>query len=232
MGPNAKGTPRDPIRVFLVVENRLLREALVRLFQKLNDFTVVGQNTPTEVKACEVFLAGGNILVLDSLPSIADENFMNELSEARPEVKSILFGMDDEEGCFLNAVREGVSGYLLKEASSSEIVSAVRSVARGEAVCPSRLCMSLFNEMHRECRQRRGLADDEAGLKAGLTFRQRQLISLIAKGMSNKQIASSLNLSEYTVKNHVYRIMKQVEAETRQDAVDLVRARGFLSRAS
>ena len=224
-----RGKPQDRISVYLIVQNRLLREALVRLFQKHSDLTVVGQNTPSEAQARDVFLAGCNVLVLDSLGDIASQSFMDELSQARPVVKSILFGMDEDETYFLNAVREGVSGYLLKEASSTEIVSAVRSVARGEAVCPDRLCMALFNEMHREFRQRRGLSDDEAGLKAGLTFRQRQLISLIAKGMSNKEIASSLNLSEYTVKNHVYRIMKQVEAESRQDAVDLVRSRGFLS---
>jgi len=230
MHPNAKGKPRDPIRVYLVVQNRLLREALVRLFQKHNDLTVVGQSTPVEAKAREVFLAGCNVLVLDSLSGITAADFMEEVSQVRPEVRSILFGMDDDEGCFLNAVREGISGYLLKDASSSEIVSAVRSVAKGEAVCSGRLCMSVFHQLHCQSRQRRGLADEEAGLKAGLTFRQRQLISLIAKGMSNKQIASSLNLSEFTVKNHVYRIMKQVEAESRQDAVDLVRSRGFLSQ--
>jgi len=91
--------------------------------------------------------------------------------------------------------------------------------------------MALFDEVSQNFRQRAGLADEEAGLKLGLTFRQRQLISLIAKGLSNKEIASNLNLSECTVKNHVYRIMKHVEAQSRHDAVDLIRSRGYLSNA-
>jgi len=230
MESNAKGRSRDQIRVYLIVQNRLMREALARLFQKQSDLAVVGQNSPSEVAAHQVLDAGCNVLVLDALDTISTTDLMDD-SRAGSRIKSILFGMDDDDEYFLRAVREGVSGYLLKEASSSEIVSAVRSVARGEAVCPNRLCMTLFSEFCKDYRQRTGLADEEAGLKAGLTFRQRQLISLIAKGLSNKEIASNLNLSECTVKNHVYRIMKHVEAESRQDAVDLVRSRGYLSNA-
>ena len=231
METNAKGKPRDQIRAYLIVQNRLMREALARLLQKQSDLAVVGQNSPCEVGAREVLNTDCNVLVLDSLDTISTAGLMDDLVQARSTVKCILFGVDDDDEYFLRAVREGISGYILKEASSTEIVSAVRSVARGEAVCPNRLCMTLFNEFCREFRHRAGLADEEAGLKAGLTFRQRQLISLIAKGLSNKEIASNLNLSECTVKNHVYRIMKQVEAESRQDAVDLVRSRGYLSNA-
>lgn len=229
MEPNARGKPQGQIRVYLIVQNRLMREALARLFQKQADLTVVGENVPCENAAHQVANVGCNVLILDSLETVSTAALMDELVRACSKIKSILFGMDDDEKYFLKAVRAGVSGYLLKEASSTEIVCAVRSVSRGEAVCPNRLCMALFNEFSRDFRQRSGLADEEAGQKLGLTFRQRQLISLIAKGMSNKEIASNLNLSECTVKNHVYRIMKHVEAESRQDAVDLVRSRRFLS---
>jgi DNA-binding NarL/FixJ family response regulator len=231
MESNTKGRPRDQIRVYLVVQNRLMREALARLFQKQSDIAVVAQNSPSEVAARQVLNADCNVLVLDALDTISTTGLMGDFARAGAGIKSILFGMDDDDEYFLRAVREGVSGYILKEASSSEIVSAVRSVARGEAVCPNRLCMTLFSQFCTDYRQRTGLADEEAGLKAGLTFRQRQLICLIAKGLSNKEIASNLNLSECTVKNHVYRIMKHVEAESRQDAVDLVRSRGYLSNA-
>jgi two-component system, NarL family, nitrate/nitrite response regulator NarL len=160
------------------------------------------------------------------LDSISRTQFAVRPDHSRP--RTILFGMAEDQACFINAVREGVSGYLLKEASSAEIVSAVRRVARGEAVCPSRLCLALFDQVEQSFRHRTAMADQEAGRKLGLTFRQRQLISMIAKGMSNKQIAANLNLSECTVKNHVYRIMKHVEAGSRHDAVALVRSLGCL----
>ena len=208
-----------------------MREALARLFQKQCDLIVVGQNSSRETLLRKVLMSGCDVLVLDSLEAISIQGLTQDLVRDRSRIKVLLFGMDEDVECFLKAVREGVSGYLLKEASSTEIVSAVRSVARGEAVCPNRLCMALFDQVSQNFRQRAGLADEEAGLRLGLTFRQRQLISLIAKGLSNKEIATNLNLSECTVKNHVYRIMKHVEAQSRHDAVDLIRSRGYLSDA-
>jgi len=218
------------MRVYLVIENRLTREALARLFQKQSNMSVVGQSPSHETsrRHRHIVNSGCAILIVDFLETVSLLDLEDDARD-HSKFKIILFGMEEEPESFLHAVSLGICGYLLKDASSAEIVSAVRGVARGEAVCSNRLCMVLFERVCQDHRQRSGLADDEAGLKLGLTFRQRQLVSLIAKGMSNKEIASNLNLSECTVKNHVYRIMKHVEAESRQDAVDLIRWRGYLS---
>ncbi|HEY6184823.1 MAG TPA: response regulator transcription factor [Terriglobales bacterium] len=218
-----------PIDVYLVVENRLLREALVRLFLKQTDIKVVGQNAASETSAKQAIACGADIILLDSLGSASQLHILSELAKSQSDIRTILFGMEEDPKCFLKAVRLGVCGYLLKDASSVEVVSAVRSVMQGDAVCPPKLCMALFSQVSLEFREKSGMADNEACVKAGLTFRQRQLVSLVAKGMSNKEIASNLNLSEFTVKNHIYRIMKQLEAESRQEAVDLIRDGGYLA---
>jgi DNA-binding NarL/FixJ family response regulator len=224
--------PHETINVYLVVENRLLREALVRLFQKQGNFTVVGRKEAFETTAKQVDDSGSDVLLIDSLSSAPTVHLLGELAKIQSEIKIILFGMEEGHDCFLKAVRLGACAYLLKDASSVEIVSAVRRVIQGEAVCPPKLCMALFEQVSAEFRVRSGMADDEAGLKVGLTFRQRQLVSLVAKGMSNKEIAANLNLSECTVKNHMYRIMKQLEAGSRQEAVDLIRAGGHMMNVS
>jgi two-component system, NarL family, response regulator DevR len=139
--------------------------------------------------------------------------------------------MDEDEELFLRAVRLGVCGYLLKDASSTEIISAVRGVARGEAACPPRLCMTLFRNIIQKFRQSSGTDDHAACMKIGLTYRQRELIALVAKGLTNKEIGAQLNLSEYTVKNHMRRIMRNVEADSRREAVDVIRAAGLLPHA-
>jgi DNA-binding NarL/FixJ family response regulator len=229
MEKSSSEKPRRPIGVYLGVENRLLREALISLCQKESGISVVGQNQSCEATAERIGNADSDVLLLNSLSATSIVNLIGDLALCHPHIKIILFGMEEDPECFLRFVRLGISGYLLKEATSSEIISAVRSVFRGEAVCPPRLCMTLFGHIAREFRHRSGMADDDACLLFGLTFRQRQLVSLIAKGMTNKEIASNLNLSEYTVKNHVYRIMKQVEAESRQEAVDLIRSGGYLA---
>ncbi|MGB8322474.1 MAG: response regulator transcription factor, partial [Candidatus Acidiferrum sp.] len=172
-----------------------------------------------------------NVLLLDSLTSVCSQSLIEQLNDGTSQTKIVLFGMDDDAPTFLKAVRLGVSGYLLKDATSAEIISAVRGVASGEAVCPPKLAMSLFHYVAQDFRQRSGMDDQQAGIKIGLTYRQRELIALVAKGMTNKEIAAKLNLSEFTVKNHIHRIMRLVEADTRQEAVDVIRAGGFLPSA-
>ncbi len=139
-------------------------------------------------------------------------------------MKLLLIGMSDDSAQFLAAVRGGVAGYLMKDASVTEVVAAVRSIFKGEAACPPELCGYLFRYVAK-------IADgkspaNEAG-RPELTPRQRQLIGLVAKGLTNKEIAARLNLSEYTVKNHVRRIMKRVDAGSRGQAVEKIVSHGY-----
>ncbi len=91
--------------------------------------------------------------------------------------------------------------------------------------------MTLFAYVSQQFRQRPETLDLQACLKFGLTYRQRQLAALVAKGLTNKEIAANLNISEFTVKNHIHRIMRQVDADSRYEAVDVIRSGGLLSNA-
>lgn len=228
---NITESPQLPISVYLVVQNRLLRETLVRLFEKRAGIAVVGESQYSQATNEHLAATHCDILLLDSLTSVFARNLIEEVNERTSQTKVVLFGMDEDEASFLKAVRLGVCGYLLKDASSAEIIAAVRGVAQGEAVCPPKLAMSLFQYIAQDFRQRSGMDDQQACIKLGLTYRQRELISLVAKGMTNKEIAAKLNLSEFTVKNHIHRIMRHVEADSRQEAVDVIRAGGFLPSA-
>jgi len=229
--PNISESPQLPISVYLVVQNRLLRETLVRLFEKRAGIAVVGESQYSEATTEHLASTPCDILLLDSLTSVFARNLIEEVNGRSTQSRIVLFGMDEDEATFLKAVRLGVSGYLLKDASSAEIISAVRGVAQGEAVCPAKLAMALFQHVAQDYRQRSGMDDQQAGIKIGLTYRQRELVALVAKGLTNKEIAARLNLSEFTVKNHIYRIMRHVEAESRQEAVDVIRAGGLLPNA-
>ncbi|HEV2315674.1 MAG TPA: response regulator transcription factor [Candidatus Acidoferrales bacterium] len=123
---------------------------------------------------------------------------------------------------FLQSVRSGASGYIPKEASAMDVVAAVRSVAQGEAVCSPRLCKFLFDIV---ARQRAEAPRRSMTLDLGLTRREQELIPLIEKGLTNKEIASQLYLSEQTIKNHVHRILRKVGAENRLSVSELCRAR-------
>ena len=133
--------------------------------------------------------------------------------------------MEADENQFMAMIRVGVTGYLLKDASASGVANAVRAVFRGEAVCPPRLCSELFQFVAQTPKE---ASTQGIPYKPDLTLRQQQLVALVAKGLTNKEIASQLNLSEFTVRNHIHRILKQLDVETRSEAVDVVRASGYM----
>ncbi len=224
MSSSSETVPGCSIRVFLLIENRLLREALSRLFRKRSDILLVGQGEQADAAACQVAESRCDILVIDSCE-------LNWLAESiavergvKAAFKAILIGMESDEEQFFAAVRAGVMGYLLRDASASDVVAAVRAVFRGEAVCPPQLCSTLFRFVAQVARE---MLLQTLTSRPDLTVRQQQLVALVAKGLTNKEIASRLNLSEFTVRNHIHRILKQVDAETRSKAVDAIRAHGY-----
>jgi DNA-binding NarL/FixJ family response regulator len=224
MTESVKKLPDGPTQVFLLVENRLVRETLVRLFRKRSDLRVVGQGYSTE--AIDALNSHCDIVVLDDLHMVSllgPRLFGGQ--QATGAVGVVLIGMEEDETQFLKAVRSGVSGYLLNDASPSDVVAAIRALARGEAVCPPRLCLALFRSVARAVEETPTQIRQRS--RHSLTIHQQQLISLVAKGLTNKEIASRMNLSEFTVKNHIHRIMKQVEAESRHEAVEAARASGY-----
>lgn len=211
------------IRIYLLVENRLLRETLVRLFRKPNDLLVVGQSEQT-VSVHHVLDSECDVLVISSIQTNSRPAGFALEGVGERGFKSVLIGMDPDDEQFIAAVRSGVMGYLLKGASASDVVAAVRAVFRGEAVCPPQLCSTLFRFVAQMARE---MGVGTSALRPDLTSRQQQLIALVAKGLTNKEIASRLNLSEFTVRNHIHRILKQVDAESRGEAVETIRAYGY-----
>jgi DNA-binding NarL/FixJ family response regulator len=211
------------IRVCLVVQNRLLRETMARLLQKKPGIIVVAKEFSAESlkqSSEERF----DILLMDSLKAACAKDLGELAAPHGHTLKAVFFGMDDDPEKFLCAIRNGARGYLLKDASSEEIVSAVRRVADGEAVCPPKLCSLLFEHVARKKKPLRDRAEKAPGMKLGLTYRQRQLMALVAQGMTNKEIAGKLNLSEFTVKNHIARVMRQLRADSRHEAAVLIHA--------
>jgi DNA-binding NarL/FixJ family response regulator len=218
------GIPSSSIRAHLLIENRLLREALVRLFRKRSDLLVVGQASSTDEAALGILETQCNVLVGDAFLASRLQAGFTAKGGMSAGCKIILVGMEPGEEQFITAVRSGVMGYLLQDASASDVVAAVRAVYRGEAVCPPQLCSVLFRFVAQTTEEM--LLADSAS-RPDLTLRQQQLVSLVAKGLTNKEIASQLNLSEFTVRNHIHNILKQVDASSRSEAVQTIRAYGY-----
>ena len=217
------------VSVYLLAENRLLRDTLARLLRKRTEISVVGVSRGSETVRDEILASNCDVVLMDSFDDTACATFLDKALCQEAGMKLLLFGMDEDPDVFLKAVHLGICGYLLKEASAAEIVAAVRAAARGEATCPPKLCMSLIQYVSKKEYEKVDSVDTQGCSQKALTPRQLQLIRLVAEGLTNKEIAANLNLSQFTVKNHLRRVMRQVEAASRHDAVDAIRATGQLS---
>lgn len=203
--------------VFLLAENRLLREALVRLLAKKN-IRVVGANLYSPSVIDEIVRKKPAIVLLDSSGLLPSASVISSLRSANPGIKVVMVDMDSDESTFLKAVREGVLGYVLKDASAAEVAATIRAVVLGEAVCPPVLSMSLFRFVSQQINAASSLA---AKSDLGLSRREQQLVELLAERLTNKEIAVQLNLSEQTVKNHVHNILRKLGANDRVSVIRL-----------
>lgn len=207
------------IDVFLLAENRLLREALTRLLGKKNELRVVGADAYSPAALEEITNAQPQILLLDS-NGLASANAMlvSSLQSSIRDLRIVMIDMESDEDTFLRAVRAGVVGYVLKDASALEVAAIIRAVATGEAVCPPSLSMVLFRSI---ARQPSVAVSLPYGSDLGLSRREQQMVELLRQRLTNKEIASKLNLSEQTVKNHVHHILRKTGMANRASIVRL-----------
>lgn len=210
------------VSVCILSDNRLFRESLGRILSKRGDLDISTSVGVSEVALAEIARSTVDVVVLDSLDFlILSAEILKTQRDSREGLKVLLVAMEEDEQLFLRGVRAGALGFVPKDASALEVVAAVRCVAGGEAVCPARFCKFLFDfvanqpvEFSKSC----------AKLQLGLTRREQQLVPMIGRGLTNKEIAKELNLSEQTIKNHVHRILHKVGVENRLGIVAAIDA--------
>jgi two-component system response regulator DevR len=203
------------IGVLLQCQNRLARESIARILQKRSDIQVVHCQPTTSLSEEQIAESNADVAVLDSMQLLPDEEECTPnrgFSERR--VKRILIAMPDDPKNFLKAIRRGAMGYVLYDASASDVVAAIRAVGQGESFCPPHYVRLLFEYIALLANQ---YPNRRTKSSSGLTSREQQLIPLIGRGLTNKQIAANLNLSEQTVKNHVHRILGKLGVNDRLD---------------
>jgi two-component system response regulator DevR len=207
--------------VFIVAANRFFRESLSSLLRKEKDISVLGAEQFSARTLQQIAQCDPDLVVLT--PDWHDMEFQaaKAIRAAEPQVKVLMISMVDDQNVFLRAVRAGAVGYLLKEASAEEILATVRHLSENSVACPRHLERVLFDYIAAGSPSR-----------AGLTMRERQLVSLIGEGLTNKEIAARLHLSEQTVKNHVHRILRKTGSSNRTSLSQMAHAQHASDSAS
>src|SRR5216684_210231 len=203
-----------------------MTDCMVKETARLNDFAPDTRRRAAKFHTDALLDARPDILLLTSRGSLQEDlSAIQQVRAAAPAVRILLIGMAKDEREFLQCVRAGISGYLLRDASAGEVLQGVQAVHAGEAVCPGALCAALFRYFESDTAS---LPCASGRRRLGLSRRELQLIPLIAQGLTNKEIANHFTLSEQTVKNHLYRMKHKIGAEDRLEMVHLYRTQGFL----
>lgn len=209
---------RKIVDVFLLAENRLLREALIRLLSKRTELRIVGANGYSPAVHHEIISARPQIILLDSDGlDVSRSSLIATLRSTIHDLRIVMVDMEADTELFLSAVRAGVVGYVLKDASAVEVSATIRAVAAGKAVCPPSLCMVLFRCIMQQTPVSPVLT---WGANLGLSRREQQMVELLRQRLTNKEIATRLNLSEQTVKNHVHHVLRKIGAPNRFSIVE------------
>jgi DNA-binding NarL/FixJ family response regulator len=209
------------LSVAIIEDNRLVREGMTDMLDALADLKVVLAHPTLEMASFRC--ARPDVLLLDV--GLQDGNslrFAESVREEMPEVRVIVMDLLPTHEDIADFVNAGVEGFILKDASLDDFVETIRAIARGERILPSRMTGSLFSQIAHGAVSR-GV---ETTLEAvRMTQREREVIALIASGLSNKEIAMRLGIATDTVKSHVRNVMDKLALRSRLQIAAYVHAR-------
>lgn len=196
------------IRVVVVDDHKVVRQGLRFLLGQEDGIEVVGESVDGEEAIDAVARLRPDVVLLDLLmPNLDGLAALPRILEGRPGVRVVVLTSDHDDDRIVEAIQAGAISYLLKSAGVDEVVAAVRAAASGE----TRLAPSVAAKLIKEVRRKHEPAD-------ALSEREREVLVLIARGKSNKEIARNLGIGEETVKTHVGSILGKLQLADRQQA--------------
>jgi DNA-binding NarL/FixJ family response regulator len=197
--------------VFLLDDHEIVRRGVRELLEAEHDLEVVGEAGTAEQALARVPPTHPDVAILDvRLPDGNGVEVCREVRSRHPEVACIMLTSFSDDEALVQAIMAGASGYLLKQIRGTDIVDAVRRVARGESLLDPALAQQAADRLRRE--------PEEDERLARLTPQERRILVLISDGLTNRQIADEIHLAEKTVKNYVSNLLSKLGMERRTQA--------------
>jgi DNA-binding NarL/FixJ family response regulator len=201
------------LRILLIEDNRILRDGIKAMLNKQADLRVVAATGGNHDTLLQVRTSKPHVVLIDL--GLRNENGIRTvtiLTKEMPQIKVIGMGLIPSQQDIVEFVEAGAAGFILKDATVADVLDTIRAVASGTKILPPLLTGSLFSHVvnHALTKGKRSIAN-----AVRMTKREREVIVLIAEGLSNKEIASRLNLSTYTVKSHIHNILEKMALHSR-----------------
>lgn len=205
--------PKSAVRVYIVDDHPVVRLGLRTMLDSEEGISVVGLSGTAREAIAEIQSLDPDVVLMDlRMPEMEGTEAIAELRRIRPEIRILVLTNYESDEDISRAMQAGARGYLLKNTPQEEIVKGVEMVARNERCVPERIAQRLMDAMGREA----------------LSQRELEVLTLVAKGLTNKEIAQRLFISDKTARNHVTSCLEKLHANDRTEAATTAIARGLI----
>lgn len=207
----------EPIRILLADDHTLFRDGLRALFSSLPDIEVVGEAATGEGAIALAEKLQPDVVLMDiQMPALNGVEATRQIVQTSPHIGIIVITMFEDDDSVFSAMRAGARGYVLKGADQEEMLRAIRAVSRGEALFGPTIAAQLTSFFN-------ATRGPSVAAFPDLTDREREVLQLLAQGLTNQQIANRLVISVKTVRNHLSNIFSKMQVADRVEAI--IRAR-------
>lgn len=201
------------IRLLLIEDNRLLRDGINAILRHHKDIVIIAASGDAKNSLIKISQLKPNVVLLDlGLRSQNSLHVVEIVKKDFPMAKIIVMDLAPVQADILQFVKAGANGFILKDASLNDFLITIRTVSDGATVLPPTLVDSLFSQIVDHA-----VREGKTKLKESvrMTKREKEVISLLSEGMSNKEIGQKIHISTYTVKSHIHNIMEKLALHTR-----------------
>jgi DNA-binding NarL/FixJ family response regulator len=211
-----------PIEILIADDHGVIRAGLRALLENVPDITVVGEASDGVEALAKAVELKPDILLMDlSMPNMGGIEATLQLSQKEPKVRVLILTVHEEESLLKEVIRMGAFGYIVKRAAQEDLLHAIRVVSRGDLYIHPTMTRALFNET--PAYAPRPMPESET-----LTLREIEVLQLLAKGYTNRQIAEQLSLSQRTVEGHRANLSGKLGLHSRVELVEYAEKHGLL----
>jgi DNA-binding NarL/FixJ family response regulator len=210
-------------KILLVEDHVVVRQGIKALLSDEPDLEIVGEADDGRAALQAVLKLQPNLVLMDiSMPGLNGIEATRQIRQRHPEVKVVVLSMHANEEYVFQVLRAGASGYVLKQSDSSEVLTAIRAALSGGSFLSPPISRAVIDDY-----VRRAEARGQEGDLDLLTSREREVLQLLAEGLSNREIAEQLNISVKTVETHRSNMMNKLDVDSKTELVKYALRKGW-----
>ena len=230
-GPDRRREGAERTRIVIVDDHALFRVGMRNILERETDFDVVGEADDARSAVDVALETSPDVVLMDlSLPSPGGIETTQRIKRELPSTAIIVLAVDEDEDALFDAIKAGAAAFILKDVGPDDLLTIIRRVVNGEYLINDKVFSkpAVASRVLKEFRELAVYGQDAAPIFAPLSPREVEILDNIAQGMTNKQVAYALSISEQTVKNHMSSILRKLSVNDRTQAVVYAMRQGWI----